>query len=287
MKVACVLLVHKNPGQIARLIERLTHPDIDCWVHIDKKCDSKEFRTALSVNKHVFFVPGNINIGWGCYNMVEAMLLAIRGALDTNDKYDYVSFLSGQDYLLKPPHEFLKYLTENNGREFMSIQKLEASPGYMVRIKKYHFNGYSFPAKKLLQKFVNKVLPDRKFPDSLEVRKGSQWITISGNACKYVLAFIDKNPRVKNYFKWVDSPDEFFFQTILFNSDFRNNIYDGVFHFTNWSQHNKHPKLLTMQDREELWSSYYFFARKFDINTDEEILNLIDREKLSWLYKQH
>ena len=280
MKVACVLLVHKNPGQIARLIGKLSHPGIDCWIHIDKKFDNSDFREQLSA-PNVFFVRDNMQVDWGCYNTVEAMVVCLRNIAKAKEEYGYVSFLSGQDYLLKPPNEFINYLRENNGKEFMSIQRLDASPDYVVRIKKYHFNAYSFPGKKLLQRVINKILPDRKFPKSFEVRKGSQWLTISKDATEYVLAFLDENPGFGSYFKLVDTPDEFFFQTILYNSNFRHKIRDGVFHYTDWSEHTKHPKLLTMKDRDALWNSYYFFARKFDVNIDKGILDVIDSEKLN------
>ncbi|MEO6230501.1 MAG: beta-1,6-N-acetylglucosaminyltransferase [Ferruginibacter sp.] len=280
MKVACVLLVHKNPEQVARLIEKLSHPGIDCWVHIDKKFDNTIFRQQLSF-PNVFFVQDNVQVDWGCYNTVAAMVICLRNIVNAREDYSYVSFLSGQDYLLKPPNEFINYLRKNNGKEFMSIQKLDASPGYGVRIKKYHLNAYSFPGKKLVQRIINKILPDRKFPKSFEVRKGSQWLTISKDATKYVLAFLDKNAAFKNYFKLVDTPDEFFFQTILYNSNFRDKIQDGVFHYTDWSEHTRHPKLLTMKNRDALWNSYYFFARKFDINIDQQILDLIDSDKLA------
>ena len=37
MKLAILIQCHKNPEQINRLLERLDHPSVDCFVHIDKK----------------------------------------------------------------------------------------------------------------------------------------------------------------------------------------------------------------------------------------------------------
>lgn len=39
MKIAILIQCHKNPKQINLLLERLNHPDIDCYLHIDKKAD--------------------------------------------------------------------------------------------------------------------------------------------------------------------------------------------------------------------------------------------------------
>lgn len=280
MKIAIVLLVHKNPQQVARLIKRLSHPDIDCWVHIDKKFDSKIFRDTLSA-QNVFFVQPNIRVDWGCYNTVEAMLLALQNAVAAREKYSYIVFLSGQDYILQPPDVLLNYLNENNGLEHMSIQPYESAQSNIIRIEKYHLNGYTFRGKKFLERIINKMLPRRKFPYPFEIRKGSQWFTITKNAAVYILQFVAKNPGYANYFKLVDTPDEFFFQTILYNSEFRYKIRDGVLHYTDWSEKKKHPKFLTITDKDKLRDSYYFFARKFDMAFDAKILDVIDKEKLA------
>ena len=39
MKIAILIQCHKNPEQINLLLNRLNHPDIDCYVHVDKKAD--------------------------------------------------------------------------------------------------------------------------------------------------------------------------------------------------------------------------------------------------------
>jgi Core-2/I-Branching enzyme len=282
MKIAHVLLVHKNPQQIVRLIKRLSHPDIDCWVHIDKKFDTPEFRKVLS-SENIFYVTPNINVGWGCYNTVEAMLLGMQNIIAAKENYDYITFLSGQDYVLQPPAAFLNYLKANNGLEFIGIQPYEVSIHNIIRLKKYHFNDYSFFGKNLLETFINKITPERKFPYPYEVRKGPQWLTITKNAAIYIADFVANNPRYVNYFRKVHIPDEFFFQTILFNSAFKHKIKDGVFHYTDWSENKAHPRLLTINDKQNILASDYFFSRKFDATVDATILDLIDKEKLAFV----
>ena len=39
MKIAILILCHKNPKQINLLLDKLNHQDIDCYLHIDKKAD--------------------------------------------------------------------------------------------------------------------------------------------------------------------------------------------------------------------------------------------------------
>ena len=282
MKIAHVLLVHKNPQQIVRLIKRLAHPDVDCWVHIDRKFDTPDFRQVLS-SENIFYVSPNINVGWGCYNTVEAMLLGMEHIIAAKENYDYINFLSGQDYVLQPPAVFFNYLKANDGLEFIGIQPCEVSIDNIIRLKKYHFNDYSFFGKNLLERFINKISPYRKFPYPYEVKKGPQWMTITKNAATYIVDFVAKNPRYVNYFRKVHIPDEFFFHTILFNSEFKHKIKDGVFHYTDWSENKAHPRLLTINDRQNILASDYFFSRKFDATIDATILDLIDKEKLAFV----
>ena len=37
MKIAVLIQCHKNAKQINFLLNKLNHPDIDCYLHIDKK----------------------------------------------------------------------------------------------------------------------------------------------------------------------------------------------------------------------------------------------------------
>jgi len=37
------MLVHANPSQLQRLINRLAHPDADFYIHVDLKADISPF----------------------------------------------------------------------------------------------------------------------------------------------------------------------------------------------------------------------------------------------------
>lgn len=42
MKIAVLIQCHKNAKQINLLLNKLNHPDIDCYLHIDRKADFEE-----------------------------------------------------------------------------------------------------------------------------------------------------------------------------------------------------------------------------------------------------
>ena len=59
MKIAILIQCHKNPKQINLLLERLNHPDIDCYLHIDKKAD---FKITDDSFRSITLVDGNCTL---------------------------------------------------------------------------------------------------------------------------------------------------------------------------------------------------------------------------------
>lgn len=251
---------------------------MDCWVHVDKKSTADEFRKSI-IHRNVYFVTPSQSVEWGCFSTVEAMLYSLKQVTEySSAKYDYINFLSGQDYPLQQPSSFLHYLDINEDYEYMGITPYQVSSDFVRRIHKYDLRSYSFPGKILVERILNKLISTRKFPYDFDIRKGPQWITITRSAACYFIDFVSKNPAYINYFRKVHIADEFFFQTILFNSSFKGKIIDKLFHYTDWSEYKSHPKLLTVDDYNQLTnSSDCFFARKFDMNIDVKILDLLDK----------
>jgi len=277
MKIAHIILVHKNPAQVARLVERLSHPDVDCWIHIDAKCNITEFRDVLRM-RNVYLTEPRMAISWAGYSIVQAMLNGMRAVLNAGEEYDYVNFLSGQDYPLQSPDRFLHYLSDHNGYEFIGHRPYEETGQNMERVHRYYLTGAAFPGRLLVQRAMNFLLPRRTFPYGFSIRKGPQWMTLTTQAVLYILVFVAENPGYSRFFRWVHAPDEFFFQTILYNSPFRPGMLNQIFHDIDWSEGKKNPKTYTIEDRERLMASGQLFARKFDTSVDPQILDLLDRQ---------
>ncbi|MFC3559911.1 beta-1,6-N-acetylglucosaminyltransferase [Pedobacter jamesrossensis] len=65
------------------------------------------------------------------------------------------------------------------------------------------------------------------------------------------------------------------------NSDFKNKTNNNNLRYIDWSEGNAHPKMLKIEDYSNLKSSTMHFARKFDTEIDEVILDKIDKELIS------
>jgi hypothetical protein len=96
---------------------------------------------------------------------------------------------------------------------------------------------------------------------------GSQWFAITYETMTYVLDEVDSKPYLK-YFKNCICPDESFFQTIIGNSQYADKIKDYLT-YVDWSEGKKNPKILSLEDYEQLKSSDKLIARKFNEVNDK------------------
>jgi hypothetical protein len=293
MKVAHLILTHKNPLQVERLLDALSHPEFDFYIHIDKKTDLTPF-LYLEERKNVFFIKERAAIYWAGYGTIQATLNGFRQILrdktdpgkPDHDKPDpgksypgepyYINVISGQDFPLRAAADIYNYLLERKGKEFITCESIdnewsEAAP----RVRNYHLINWRIPGKHRLEKWITRLLPPRKFPLDYKIVGRANWFTLTTGAAHYILDFIKQHPAVDRYFYYCWGADEFFFSTILFNSPFGSSIEDNLV-YVDWSEKKAHPKILTAADFGAMRSSSKLFARKLDINTDPSIFDLLE-----------
>src|SRR5690606_28584234 len=157
------------------------------------------------------------------------------------------------------------FLDGHVDRSFMEMH-FEGSPWWeeaQLKITNCHLVDYRFPGKYLVERFINAVTPKRTLPGGFVFTGRSQWMTLAVRHVRYVLDFVDNNPQIVRFFRHTWGPDEFFFQTILYNSPYREDIvYDGL-RYIDWSEGKASPKTLTLGDLDALHQEGKFFARKF------------------------
>ena len=81
--------------------------------------------------------------------------------------------------------------------------------------------------------------------------------------------------------RYTANADEIFLQTIIYNSEFKENLYyqgfddnyDSCKRLTDWRRGT--PYVWKMEDLEEIEESNAFFARKFEIKIDKEIIDYL------------
>jgi hypothetical protein len=281
MRTAFIIMAHKNPSQIQRLINRLGHPHFDLYIHLDLKTDMEDF-SYLANYPQVHFIKNRIKVSWGAISFTEALLNSIKEIISKGEAYDFITLISGQDYVLKTSAEIYSYFDKRKGKNFLYLESL-ISPWWheaIKRINRYDMVNFSFPGKYKLQILANTFLPAKRFPLPYILYGGPRaaWFTITVDCAKYVMNFIEQNPRVMNFFRYTWGADEFIFPTIIMNSEFKRTVViDNDFLYVDWSQGGSNPKILTTEDFGSLERSCCYFARKFDNEIDANIFDLLDK----------
>lgn len=285
MKVAYLILVHKNPRLLARAIHALSTEDSAFFIHIDKKSRFDNFSHISG--RSVFFSEWRIPVHWGEFSFVEATLGLIRQALSSTSKYDYFVLMQGADYPIRSGVYIHKFLDQHDGREFVSMVKVPA-PGYPLS----KINTLRFTSDKPVRRLITRCLAKlglatrdyRRHLGDLQPYAGDACWALSREACQYLLQFSVENPHVTSYFRCTFAPEESFFHTILGNSRFRDRMQRSLL-YRYWPAPGPHPAVLTSQDvaffekeekvllDDQFGTGEVLFARKFS----DDDLELIDR----------
>lgn len=310
MKIHYVLLVHKNPKQIRRLIKALESECAYFYIHVDRNVSIDAFYAELSAVENVRWVQRREASTWGDIGLVRATLYALTQIVN-ECKTGYCILLSGQDYPIRANTSLEHFLRENNGTSFIEIFPIPTEKWLhsYERIHYYKLNysstqGDYFLCPSLLAKdfYSNvkenlsglwklirrkKAIPlilfkKRVFPTYIKPHGGSQWWAFTIDTARSILLFIEKHPDYLRYHKYTLVPDEIFFHSILMHlfkenpdSDIRPSLT-----YVNWSRKDVQlPVTFRADDITELneQARVHFFARKFDMSSDPEILDLLDQ----------
>jgi Core-2/I-Branching enzyme len=119
MKVAFLILNHRDAPQLLRLIATLRHDLPDCPVVVHQDRFSFEIpRQTLGRFENTYLLTAREPIRWGDFTLVDAIWQSLQWMLE-NLEFDWVQLLSAQDYPIKPLAEFPKYLAASGTDAFV------------------------------------------------------------------------------------------------------------------------------------------------------------------------
>lgn len=276
MKLAHLILAHKDPVMLERLVKRLQHMQADIFIQLDTKTDITTFK-YIAENVNTYFITNRGDIGYCNYSTITATLKAMAEILSLRNDYSHINLISGQDYPLKPIEIIQNHFFANAGKSFMHSAAIGEGgwPDGENRFKKYNFGDWKIPGKYIFQTIANALLPNRKLPEGLTPYGRSQWMTITPVAAQYVIDYIQNNPKAEKYFKYVFAVDEVFFQTILVNSPLKDQLESYNLRYIILDS-GKRPVNYTMAHAEALSQTDAFFARKFERPVSLEVLDYLD-----------
>jgi len=239
MKIAYLFFAYKNPRLIQKSIELLACDDCSFFIHIDGKIDINRFANVRGDNVH--FTRKRVTVHWAEFTGVEAILLLISEALSSPVRFDYFVLMSGSEYPLRGGNYIRNFFTENQGREFITMSRIEAPGDPFVRL-----NTVRYPSNRPVLRFASRLLAKiglarrdyRKHLGNLEPYSGITWWALSREACQFIVEF-NRNDRVlKKFLQYTFAPEETYIHTILGNSRFKSKIRRNLL-FEDWSPRNQ------------------------------------------------
>ena len=265
MKQVFLIHAHRDLAQLNALVAQLCDADFAIYVHLDRKwkVDTAE------VHPQAHQVEPRVDVRWGGFSQVRAMLGSLRRILAGEPEFDKLVFLSAQDFPVLSNAGLKQELARLEGHEL-----IEAAPvrpgGWQVafRYQYYYREGSGF-VPRLACALANRMLRltgrTRRLPGGVEPWGGSAWWTLSRPCIAHLLAEADRRPALLRFFRSVLCPDEMFFHTLVMNSRFRDRVVANNFRYVQWPEGGaRNPKVLTESDLERVLASGAHFCRKLD-----------------------
>ncbi|WP_395015905.1 beta-1,6-N-acetylglucosaminyltransferase [Robinsoniella peoriensis] len=292
MRHAYLLMAHNNVDQLNLLLTTLDSEFSDIYLHIDIKSEITEESIVTLTKSNLYFYK-KMSVFWADYSQVECEVFILEQAIKR--RYRYYHLLSGADFPLKTPQE-IAYILEKDNRIYLHFSTMENVQNTYDYVRYYHFfqkdlsivnRGKQFSVFKVINKIciiTQKLLRVNRIQKNVQVKKGANWFSIPDDVAKYILT---KKEWINKNFKYTRSGDEFFLQTVLYNSDFCNRIYrlkeddgyESCLRHIDWKRGN--PYVFQKEDYIELANCRMFFARKFDLNKDKEIILILMNKLLN------
>lgn len=290
-KHAYLIMAHNNFEQLAIELDLIDDPRNDIFIHIDKKAKDVNKENIIKNVKHseVYFISST-DVQWAGYSVTQCEILLLKEAV--KKKYEYYHLLSGVDLPLKSQDEIHQFFEEHSGMEFLAFDKPNVEKEIEDRVKYYYFfqDVYGRNRKniicillycfdKILLAVQKKLKVNRLTKNNIFLQKGPEWFSITQGLAEFV---VSKEAWIKKNFRYTFGSDELFLQTIVGNSKYKDKIFmnglrDAIIspcmREIDWKRGK--PYTWRKGDFEELCDSECLFARKFSIDMDKEIIDLI------------
>ncbi|WP_353123328.1 beta-1,6-N-acetylglucosaminyltransferase [Dysgonomonas capnocytophagoides] len=276
MKIALLIHAHTNPKQVARLVSRLLCDDVDIYINVDGKADIVPYKDLI---REAIFLKNRVEVVWGRFSQVQQILNSFSEILSSEQNYSHILFISGQDYPVLPINDIVQKHRDKVTNNFISYYKLGNDNWSLLMKKRYEYWHFlpnrDLRNNKYVKKLFRKLGFKRKYP-FVEAYYGACWFSLTLDSVRYLLKFTNENPHIVKFFQHSGCADELYIQSVLLNSNMKNNMINNIYRYFDWGDNGKSPKILTKSDFPLIKDSDAWFARKVD-GKDIELLDLLDQ----------
>ena len=270
-----LIQAHKDLDQLNTLVEQLRDDAFVVYVNLDRKC-------ALDpgdVHPYARQVARRVDVHWGTFSQVQAVLNALAQIDAEVPAYDKVTFLSAQDFPLLSNARLKTALARLSGHELLDVTPIGTAPGQWAAASRYQYfwADQGSLARHLACRAVNRMLRaagrTRRLPGGMQAYGGSSWWALSQACIRHVLGRVDRAPGLARFFRHCACPDELFFQTLIMNSPFARRVLGHNFRYVQWPEHGaRNPSILVEADVARIAASHAHFCRKLDSRLSAALL---------------
>lgn len=282
MKIAILILAHKNRSQIELLINQLQHPSFNIYLHLDKNADF----SYADIKGNYTKVERSYRCSWGGYNVTKGTFSLLKKAF--NQENEYFVLISGQDFPTKTNEQIYNFFFENRGKSFINIiskEQVKVEPlvdynnflqrFFLVHVPKrvaknvFENLGFSVKAKwRQLQKKYSFL----RFPIPANIYAGENWFNLHRDEVSNLLNEYRKSIFLRFRLSFGLLMEEVLPHTLLKRNLQSEKWVNDSLRFTIWKSGTSHPENLSNENLNDAISSNDLFARKFDdINVIQQL----------------
>lgn len=299
MRACYFIQTHTNPGQIHRLVRTLKRSSPDAFVLIGHDVSGVNLDLSpvadLAGVDH-FAVNGPLNRGG--LSVLAPYFEAIEWIARRDLRFDWLIYLSGQDYPTLPLDQAEAFLAGSGRDGFISHHDIRSEAGWWAdprRGSRRYLYRYR-PVSRLVGRplrVLNSVQAlfhvhttygmrlgvrarPSPFSDAFRCYVGDQWHALSRPCVEYLRRALKEQAELIDYFGHTICPCEAVVQTLLVNSG-RFDLANDSLRFVDFAgRRDGRPRVLTAADFTTITSGTYHFARKVDTRVNVRLLDLLE-----------
>lgn len=281
-KHAALITAYKNFSYLEALVKKLSG-SFSIYIHIDQSS------TEIGAEKMEYLEKtygckcfAKYVCCWAGYNNLLAYIDLLRIA--HRNGHEYYHILSGEDLPVRSYAQMEQFF-ENNDRIYISFHKANGEI-WEERYKYYYIFVNKDPHKRTIA-LMNKAslglqkllrIRRRQIGRETAIYKGYIFGSLPHDAVSHVVDYVDANPDFMKDISTTFICEEFFLQTILGNSPYRERIACNCLRYSVWEYKNGSiPGYLDETDIEELERGEYMFARKVNYKSSSGLISYMDR----------
>lgn len=275
-RVVMLIQAHKDVALLNRLIDRLIHPQVSVYVSLDLKSDI----VVEEIDPRARLIARRVSVHWADFSQVQATLTALQEIHAREPSFDYLSFISGQDYPVKPMETYVEFLRQRQGAEFMTHGVIQDGTHFADRYQLFHR-----PADSILPEWVFKLSRSvmkrlgcrRHMPGGMRAHVGSCWFALTRPCIDYLLSQA-RQPDYLRFMSYTRYSDEMFLQTLVVCSPYADKLDPEIHRYIHFQEHSANASVLTEADLPAIEACGAMFCRKVDSVISARLLDLLDVE---------